>query len=232
MDNGNITILWQDDRAAVIDKPSGLLVHPSEISSDRDTLVGRLARQFERPPLPVHRLDRPVSGVLVGAFDSEAAAVLSRSFREGGVHKSYLAVVRGYMEGEGIIDLPLRDYDTGRIQESRTRYRLLARTEQPFPSRRFPTSRYSLMEVSPETGRFHQIRRHLARKGYPIVGDTSHGDTACNHQFLEYFGVPGLLLHARRVRFPHPVSAEEVTVQSPLPESFRRVFDAFGWSVP
>lgn len=225
----DIEILWRDEHYAVINKPAGVLIHRSIFSSERDTLVHRLYRQFGRPPLPVHRLDRPVSGVLAASFGSEPAASLSAVFREGKVKKVYLAVVRGYVPEEGRIDIPLRNYETGVMKDALTEFRRLAKAEMPIPSRRFPTSRFSLVEVRLHTGRFHQIRRHLARLGYPIVGDSSHGDTFCNHHFVKHFGSRGLLLHARLLELDHPLTGEALSIKAGLPPRFRKAFDALNW---
>lgn len=229
MDQEKIEILWQDQYIGIINKPAELIIHASAISNDRDTLISRLRDQFENPPIPVHRLDRPVSGVIVGAFNSETAAELSKAFREGEVHKNYVAIVRGHLMGEGVIDIPLKNERTGEMQESRTRYSFLAQIELPLPSRKYPTSRYSLVMASPETGRYHQIRRHLARKGYPIVGDTSHGDTYCNHHFEENFAVKGLMLHSYSVCLKHPHKDETIQIVSPLRMEMQNVCRQFQW---
>jgi len=230
MDQEKIEILWQDEYLAIINKPAELIIHASAISRDRDTLIRRLRNQFENPPIPVHRLDRPVSGVIVAAFDSDSAACLSKAFREGEVHKNYIAIVRGHLKGEGLIDLPLKNERSGEMQESRTTYRHLADIELPLSSRKYPTSRYSLVMASPETGRYHQIRRHLARMGYPIVGDTSHGDSYCNHQFEENFGVRGLMLHSHSVCLKHPHREETVQLESPLRMEMQNICRQFHWS--
>ncbi|MDA3956559.1 pseudouridine synthase [Oceanispirochaeta sp.] len=226
-----ISILWMDEHYAFLNKPEGVLIHRSLFSPDRDTLVKRLYHQFEKPPLPVHRLDRPVSGVLAASFTSEAAALLSAQFREGLIQKTYWAVVRGHIPDEGCIETPLKNYETGAVKEAVTPYRRLLTAEKSVPSRKYPSSRYSLVEVKPKTGRFHQIRRHLAGLGYPIVGDTSHGDTFCNHHFVEHFGVEGLMLHACRLELTHPVTGESLSVLSPLAQRFLDVFYQFSWEI-
>lgn len=227
--NEEIKVLWQDEHYAFLYKPAGVLIHRSVFSSDRETLVKRLYKQFENPPLPVHRLDRPVSGVLAAAFDKESAAALSECFRNSDVQKIYLAVVRGWAPESGSIDTELKNYETGAVKEALSDFRTLAKAELPFPSRRFPTSRFSLVEVRPRTGRFHQIRRHLAGLGYPIVGDTSHGDTFCNHHFTENFGIEGLMLHARALEIVHPLTKETLNIKADLPERFQAAFEALGW---
>lgn len=229
--NEEIKILWQDEHYAFLYKPAGVLIHRSIFSSDRDTLVKRLYKQFDTPPLPVHRLDRPVSGVLAAAFTTEAAAALSECFRNSSIQKIYWAVVRGYIPEEGRIDTALKNYDSNELKESLSDYRRIATVEYPIPSRKYNSSRYSLVEVRPRTGRFHQIRRHLAGLGYPIVGDTSHGDTFCNHHFSEHFQVDGLLLHAGRIELKHPLTGEALTITADPPESFKRVFNLFKWDI-
>lgn len=225
-----IEVLWQDEHYALMYKPAGLLVHPSIFSSSRDTLIKRLYQCFELPPLPVHRLDRPVSGILAGAFSSESAAALSALFREGKVIKRYHAILRGYCPEKALLDQPLKNHDTGKMMEARSVLKRLALCEMPIPSRRYDTSRYSLAEISLDTGRFHQIRRHLAGAGYPVIGDTSHGDTYSNHHFQKHFGVKGLLLHSRSLRFIHPFTGEDVYVCAPSPPPFLKAMKALGWS--
>ncbi|MDC7235570.1 MAG: pseudouridine synthase [Spirochaetales bacterium] len=224
-----IDILWQDEHYAFINKPAGVLIHRSIFSSDRDTLVKRLYSQFEKPPLPVHRLDRPVSGVLAAAFSKEAAAALSACFRESTIRKTYWAVVRGYIPEEGRIEKELKNYETLEMKEAVTTFKRLDTAEIPIPSRKFETSRYSLVAVQPLTGRFHQIRRHLAGLGYPIVGDTSHGDTFCNHHFTEHFHVDGLMLHAGALELTHPLTGEELCITAEPPKRFESVFEIFNW---
>jgi len=228
-DEEQIKVLWQDEFYAFLDKPADLLIHRSIFSSDRDTLVKRLYSQFGQPPLPVHRLDRPVSGVLATSFTKDAASQLSALFRTGQIRKTYWAVVRGFIPEQGTLNSELKDYETGIFKEAVTDYRRLQTAETDIPSKKFPTSRYSLVEVRPGTGRFHQIRRHLAGLGYPIAGDTSHGDTFFNHHFTENLCAQGLMLHAVSLEFKHPFTGEELKITAPLPARFQEVFRRLQW---
>ena len=223
-------ILYRDQWITLINKPSGLIVHRSPLSSDTDSLVDRLRDQFESPPSPVHRLDRPASGVILCANDGETARILSDYFLEGKIHKRYHAIVRGWPGEAGEIDLPLQKYKQGKVsrsnrekQEALTRYVLLSKGEIPVANNRFPTSRYALVEAEPVTGRYHQLRRHLARIGHPIIGDTAHGDLRHNAILREFAGNERLLLHGRKIEFPHPWTNKTVLVEAPWPEDFSSV---------
>ncbi|MDC7223620.1 MAG: pseudouridine synthase [Spirochaetales bacterium] len=221
-------ILFRDDFITLLNKPSGLMVHRSDLSSDRDSVVDRLREIYETPPSPVHRLDRPASGVLLCANDSETARILCDSFIKGQMHKAYHAVVRGWVREAGEIDIPLQRYKQGKVskgpdkefREALSLYKPLYTGEIPVPNNRFPSSRYSLIEAEPVTGRYHQLRRHLARIGHPIVGDTAHGDLRHNAILRQYCRNERLLLHARRLSFPHPFHDKTITVEAPYSPEF------------
>ena len=177
-----LTVLYQDDYLVAVNKPPGLLVHRSDATPGNEpTLLRHLRDQIGRFLFPVHRLDRPTSGVMVYALSSEMAARMNKLFSQRRVVKTYRAIVRGWMDDQGVIDLPLREQldfsmetyeQTSRsLQAARTCYRTLARYEMPWPMNGFPTSRYSMVQVHPETGRWHQIRRHLNHVAHPIIGD-------------------------------------------------------------
>ncbi len=220
-------ILYNDDYVLVLDKPAGLLVHRSSLSQEKDTVIDRLKTLYQHSPAPVHRLDRPTSGVLIAAYDRESAKALGNSFEKGDVNKIYYAVVRGYLENEGKITIPLKKDGEGELQEAETFYRSLKKIEIPVSNNRYKTSRYSLIEVQPKTGRFHQIRRHLARIGHPIIGDTSHGDLRHNRIFQKNFGSSRLLLHAGAITFPHPESGEFISVHAPIPDNMENIISFF-----
>lgn len=154
--------------------------------------------------------------------------------------KSYLAIVRGYSEVSGHIDYPLKEQldkmtdrkarkDKG-PQEAITAYRRLGTVEFPFPVSRYPAARYSLLRVLPQTGRKHQIRRHMKHIMHPIVGDTKYGRGEHNRLFREKFDADRLLLHAQTLRFDHPISGKPMRIKAGLDEVFERVFDQAGWS--
>lgn len=190
----------------MIDKPSGFHVHPPEINAHkvprRKIILHQLRDQIGQHVYPVHRLDVSTSGVMVFALSSEAAREICFQFESQRVQKTYWAVVRGHMEPEGVIDLPLESDSSGLLVEARTEFRTLKRIELPFAVGPYPTSRYSWIEAMPRTGRFHQIRRHLNRISHPIVGDAQHGDSRHNRFIREEYGISGLCLRAVSIEFP------------------------------
>jgi tRNA pseudouridine65 synthase len=225
-----LTILYRDEDYVAVDKPSGLQVHRSWISEENEQfLLQRLRDQIGQRVYTVHRLDRPTSGVIIFGLSSEAAREMCGVFERRAVEKRYLAVVRGYAEESGHIDYPLREEPHKPLQEAITDYRTLATIELPIPIGRYNTARYSLVEVSPLTGRSRQIRKHFHHIFHPLIGDTSHGEGRHNRLFRQRFDVHRLLLHAWKLRLRHPLSGEELNITAPLPDEFRRLIQEFGW---
>ncbi len=236
-----LTILHQDPYLIAVHKPAGMLVHRSGLAAEavNGFLLQHLRDQIGQWVYPVHRLDRPTSGVLVFGLSSEAASRLGAMFTAGAVDKRYWALVRGWpgvpdadREGWGLIDHPVRDRDFGgEPRPARSRYRRLAEVELPFAVDRYPTSRYALLELKPETGRRHQLRQHLKHLSHPIIGDTSYGNGRHNRFFRERFGIRRLMLLARALSFEHPVTAESLRLHAEPEQDWRRLFAVFDWSM-
>lgn len=219
-----IEILYQDDDLVAVNKPAGLLVHRSAIDRHETRFLMQTVRdQLGRRVYPVHRLDKPTSGIVVMALNSETARLLTEQFAQGGVKKEYLAVVRGYTDERGVIDYPLKeklDAMTDRkarrdkpTQEAITKYQRLATVELPYPVGRYQTARYSMLKVMPKTGRKHQIRRHMKHIFHPIVGDTTYGDGKQNEFFREHFHCCQLLLNAIAIEFNHPKNLSMINIK-------------------
>ena len=220
-----LTILFEDDWMVAVDKPAGLLVHRSKLDA-RET---RFALQMLRDQVgyrvyPIHRLDKPTSGILLFAKSAEQARVLSDLFADREVKKTYTAVVRGWTDESGRIDYPLkeiRDKTTdGKArpdkpaQDAVSAYRTLKKCEVDTPVGRYDTARYSLVEINPETGRKNQIRRHFKHTFHPIVGDRKFGDRAHNAHFRGVLGVERMLLAATGLSFPHPETNATVCISA------------------
>jgi tRNA pseudouridine65 synthase len=204
---GSLRFLYRDEHLVVADKPAGLAVHRGW-APEHDVAMMRVRDALGAHVYPVHRLDRGTSGVLVFALSAEIANLLARLFSTGAVEKTYLALVRSVPPESGLIDHPLPP------GEDRAEPRVPARTSF---IRREVFGRYSLVEAQPETGRLHQIRRHLKHISCPIVGDVRYGKGEHNRLFRETFDLHRMFLHAARIRFPHPATGTLLDVQAPLP---------------
>jgi 23S rRNA pseudouridine1911/1915/1917 synthase len=209
-----LSILYEDDHLLVVDKPSGLVVHPAP-GHPTGTLVNALLGRGGRlsgvagdfKPGIVHRLDKDTSGLILVAKDDETHRALSGQFASGKVEKVYWALVKGSVaQDEGTIEAAIGRHrfqrqqmavreDTGR--QAITRYKVLKRLKGA-----------TLLELYPKTGRTHQLRVHLAHLGHPILGDTRYGIKA---------GLPRQFLHAHRLKFLHPAKNRWLTFTSPLP---------------
>jgi len=222
VNNDALDIIYRDEHIIAINKPHGLLVHRTKIATERDVFALQLLRdQIGQRVYPVHRIDRKTSGVLLFALNEEMNASLSTIFREQQIGKTYWAIVRGFTDSEGTIDYALKK-ENGQLQESVTHYKTLAKTEIPVPVGKFDTSRYSLVEVKPETGRMHQIRKHLAHIHHPIIADRPHGCNKQNKLFKEKWAMDSMLLHAKELEFKHPVTHENIIIKANISTEFER----------
>ena len=206
-------LLYCDEHVAVVNKPSGLLVHRGW-DNDRDVLMMRVRDALGSWVYPVHRLDRGASGAVVFALSSEVARILSGFFERQEVHKRYVALTRGIPPEQGVIDNPVPRRPKGPRVDAITDYRRL----EVF-------GRYALVEASPRTGRLHQIRRHLKHISCPLIGDVRYGKGEHNRLFRESYGLHRLALHATEIRFSHPSGGEEIRVEAPLPDDLRIPLD-------
>lgn len=228
-----LPVLYQTADFVAINKPHGLLVHRSPIASDASEFAVQLLRdQLGQRVYPVHRLDRKTGGVLLFALSETMNAAMQQQFMNGQVDKTYLAIVRGYTDDEQTIDYPLRrDDGPGTLQDAVTHLKTLQRTEVPISFGKHATSRYSLVELIPETGRMHQLRKHMAHILHPIIGDRPHGCNKQNKLFLEHFEMNTMLLHAQQLSFTPPGAADPVMVKAPLQVEFARMITGLQFSV-
>ena len=225
----SLEIVYQDDHLIAINKPHGLLVHRSSIANDAKEFALQLLRdQINRHVSPVHRLDRKTGGLLLFAFEKDVEIAMHQQFQNGEVEKKYLAVLRGHSPDHLEIDYPLAK-ENGTIQEAFTSFITLKRAELAVPFGKHLTSRYSLVEATPTTGRMHQLRKHFAHIFYPIIGDRKHGCNKQNKLFKEQWDMTTMLLHASELSFIHPVSKEKVHLTAKPQAEFCRVMDLMEW---
>ena len=231
-----LTILHHDRYLVAIDKPAGLMVHRSRIDVHANQFALQMLRdQIGQKVFPIHRLDRPTSGVLLFALDRDIAKNLSQQFQARSVHKTYTAIVRGIPAPSGVWDEPLLEKPDPIVdamadenkppQPAITQFQTIGSWEVPFSTGKYPHSRYSLVKISPKTGRRHQIRRHFNHMAYPIIGDTSHGDRRHNRLFRQQFNSKRLLLVASSMTLSHPDSQARFSIQAELGLEFEHAID-------
>ncbi|MEO8874402.1 MAG: pseudouridine synthase [Polyangiaceae bacterium] len=213
-----IALLFVDEHLVVADKPSGLLVHRGW-DNDDDVAMFRVRDAIGQHVYPVHRLDRGTSGALLFARNKEVAAALAGAFEDGRVEKRYLALVRGNPPDDGIIDYAIQKKEDGPRVPALTRYRTVARSN---------VDRCSLVEARPETGRLHQIRRHLRHINHPLVGDVKHGSGEINRHYRTTYGLHRLALHAHQLAFVHPMTNARIEITAEIPSDLAIPFAALG----
>ncbi|OWW18084.1 pseudouridine synthase [Noviherbaspirillum denitrificans] len=237
-----LTEIYRDPWLLAVHKPAGLLVHRSPIDPHETEFALQYARAMNGGGhvYPMHRLDRPTSGLLVFARDPQTASTLGKALMSSAVNKTYIAMVRGWTPEEGVIDHPLREEPEDKrrkdepqpLRDALTRYRRLATTEIPVEIEGHPTSRYSLVALYPETGRKHQLRRHMKHISHPIIGDANHGRGRHNRYFAQRFGQGRLMLAATAITFAHPATGELLQLKAAPEASFMQVLSIFGESLP
>ncbi|MEY8248702.1 MAG: pseudouridine synthase [Bermanella sp.] len=229
-----LTILYQDAHIVAVNKPSGLLVHKSWVAKDAKEFALQMVRdQVGEFVYPVHRLDRPTSGVLLFAFSGELAGIIQANWQQS--EKTYWALVRGWLTDTVLVDHALKgmkDYgqDEATSQDAQTEFKPLAQIEIDASIDRYPKSRFSWIEATPKQGRTHQIRRHLKHISHPIIGDARYGKGNYNRYFAHELDCQRLLLHARRLVINHPVTAKKIEINAPLESHMGALFTRLGFA--
>ncbi len=253
-----LTILYQDEYLVAVDKPAGLFVHRSFMDKGEIYFALQLVRdQIGQYVYPVHRLDRPTSGVLLFALTKDVAQKLNEAFAnksnshaegeensETDLTKTYYALVRGHLPFTNLaelIDYPLKekldklgDKNVSRDkapQSAQTHYQVIKQASLPIALGKFDSVRYSLVKLLPITGRRHQIRRHLAHLRSPILGDINYGDNKQNPFFIKHFGFKRLMLIAKSLCFTHPITNKKVTIAAEFDSQWKHVFTELNWSI-
>jgi len=229
-----LSILYLDDYLVSVNKPPGLLVHRTGLDAGETRFAMQLLRdQLGRPVWPVHRLDKGTSGVLLFALDAATARALGQAFEQGaGLQKTYAAVVRGWPPTAGRIDHPLKrmpdDMRVERVelQDAVSDYLTLHHYTLPLAYGSFAQTRCARVELTPQTGRRHQLRRHLKHIAHPIIGDATHGKGPLNRDVAALLGLQRLWLHASRLTLTHPITGTALTMEAPLGDEWQQ-WDAF-----
>ncbi len=223
MNAAPLRILYLDEYLVAIDKPAGMIVHPGRDEDPPERIAMKRVRdELGQNVYVLHRLDRPTSGVLIFARDKRTCGIVQQDFEQRRVEKTYLAAVCGTAPEEWLCETPLRKCPEDPVLPARTHFRRIA-TAAGFPGG--PGLGLSLLEASPFTGRFHQIRRHLLEAGLPIVGDYRYaGSDRCNELGAILGTGTRMLLQAKVLRLIHPWSGEPLAIEAPADPDFLRCF--------
>tara|TARA_R110000868_G_scaffold117600_15_gene312521 strand:- start:25098 stop:25784 length:687 start_codon:yes stop_codon:yes gene_type:complete len=213
-----INIIYQDEYLVVVDKPSGLLVHPfKEATNERDNLMALLRDKVGKWVYPVHRIDRPVSGIVIFGFSGEVVSKIKEFWGDNTkTKKEYIALARGQILEAGRYDFELSN-DKKVRQEAITNFR---------PLHQFDDT--TLVHVTIETGRKHQIRRHFSRRMQCLVGDTAYGKGILNERYRQDYNLHRIFLHAWRLTLPHPITGEVISWTCPIRSELQDVLTAKG----
>ena len=209
------TVLYEDEHYIAINKPPKIMVHRTSITEDKQFVLQLLRNQIQTKLYPIHRLDRGTTGVLIFAKSKEAASQLGQQFQKHIIGKQYLAIVRGFIEEQSwTVDYALAKETWLDKKVAITHFEQLAKVEIPVAIGRYETARYTFVKAMPETGRRHQIRRHLSHLRHPVIGDKRHGDVKHNRHWKEQFEIDRMLLHAQFLQFKHPFEQQRISIKA------------------
>jgi len=227
-----LQVCFEDDYILVINKPNNVLVHHSAMArnqSDEKSLIQLLFDEYQLPFYPIHRLDRKTSGVLLFAKQKEFVAPFQELFVTNLIQKTYYGIVRGHLTESGKIDTPVKGRDANIHKEALTYFKRLKTAELDIPVHPYDNSRYSLVKLSPKTGRLHQLRIHLNKISHPLIGDPKYGDRFHNRMFETEFGCSNLFLHAKEIEFIHPFNDKKLLIITEFPNKWSVIFKEFSW---
>lgn len=231
----SLEIIFEDDYFICVNKPNNVLVHHAYHSrnvADEDSLLQIIKNEKGMKVFPIHRLDRKTSGIILLAKQKEFVSKFQELFTNNQIQKTYYGVVRGFTPDEKIIDSPVKGRDAKVHKEALTYLKTLHKITLDIPVKPYDSSRYSLVELLPKTGRMHQLRVHCNKISHPLMGDIKYGDKNHNTMFIENFKWENLFLHAGKLEFTHPFSSEKMLLKAEYPKNWNALFDKFTWKNP
>jgi len=229
-----LSIIFEDEFIICVSKPNNMLVHHSHHSRNKieeTSLLQLLKEELKADFYPIHRLDRKTSGIILLAKKKEFVAKFQELFTTDKIQKTYYGVVRGHAPEIKTIDSPVKGRDGKVHKEALTHLKTMATITLNIPVKPYDTSRYSLVKLSPKTGRMHQLRVHMNKISHPLIGDTKYGDKNHDTMFIENFGWENLFLHAYKLSFKHPYTSKELNLVANFPEDWIELFTKFNWQL-
>ena len=231
----NLEIIFEDAYIICVNKPNNVLVHHAFLSrnvGDEDSLLQLIDKELQLKVYPIHRLDRKTSGMILMAKEKEFVSKFQELFTAKEIQKTYFGVVRGFSPDTKIIDSPVKGRDANVHKEALTHLKTLDNITLNIAVKPYDSSRYSLVELAPKTGRMHQLRVHTNKISHPLIGDTKYGDKNHDMMFDENFGWKHLFLHAGKLEFIHPFSSEKLLLKATFPKDWIALFKEFKWANP
>ena len=231
----SLEIIYQDNYCLLVTKPNNVLVHHAHHSRnkiDEESLIQLIENQFGKRYYPIHRLDRKTSGIILLASKREYVASFQALFTNNEIQKIYYGVVRGFSQEHLIIDSPVKGRDALVYKDAETQLKLLDKIILEIPVKPYKSSRYSLVELKPKTGRMHQLRIHMNKVSTPLINDAKYGDKNHDLMYAEQFGWRNLFLHAGSLEFIHPFTNQKLTLKSSFSEDWIQLFQKFSWKNP
>ncbi len=224
--NEPLSILYQDEWLVAVDKPAGHLVHPADVPKEDDQVTMKILRdQIGKLVYNIHRIDRPTTGVLLFGIDRDAARSLHRALEHHEIQKTYWAVVSGKAPDESWeCTEPSQKADDAPLRDAHTSFKKLSHVDPKCLLGEKDQS-LSLIEATPHTGRFHQIRRHLLHQNLPIVGDYRYAGIEQSDRLGSLLGTgTRMLLQSKSLSFTHPVTGHDVSIEAPVDSNFLKCF--------
>jgi tRNA pseudouridine65 synthase len=231
----SLEIIFEDEYLLCVNKPNNVLVHHAFHSRNvagEDSLLQLLDQQIGGKYYPIHRLDRRTSGIILLAKETKFVSKFQELFTNNEIQKTYFGVVRGFSPDTKTIDSPVKGRDANVHKDALTHLKTLEKIILEIAVKPYDSSRYSLVELSPKTGRMHQLRVHSNKISHPLIGDSKYGDKNHNVMFDENFGWENLFLHAGKLEFKHPFTLEELTLKATFPNNWITLFEKFSWKNP
>ena len=231
----SLEIIYQDSYCLLVTKPNNVLVHHAHHSRnkiDEKSLMQLIEDQLGTRYFPIHRLDRKTSGIILLASKKEYVSTFQALFTNKEIKKIYYGVVRGYSKDNRIIDSPVKGRDALVYKEAETHLNCLDKIELNISVKPYDSSRYSLVELTPITGRMHQLRIHMNKLSTPLINDTKYGDKNHNTMYGDQFGWINLFLHAGSLAFTHPFTNQELVLKSSFSDDWIQLFEKFSWKNP
>lgn len=230
-----LEVIYQDNYCLLVTKPNNVLVHHAHHSRnkiDEVSLIQLIENQFGKRYYPIHRLDRKTSGIILLASKREYVASFQALFTTNEIQKIYFGVVRGFSQEHLIINSPVKGRDALVYKDAETQLKLLDKITLDIPVKPYDSSRYSLVELKPTTGRMHQLRIHMNKVSTPLINDAKYGDKNHDLMYAKQFGWKNLFLHAGSLEFIHPFTNQKLILKSSFSEDWIKLFQEFSWKNP